>query len=620
MNDRNEFEENREIDLVDFSANSEMQRIRENERIEREKRRKRAAEIRRREIIKQKKRQRLQQMIIAWGIVVLVLLAIVAAIIGIVSIFTGGDEEDKTVEGGYVSEEETTLVSEFSANKEPVYVKRFGSEYLKLAKDIVIKASSNENQVKSNGELWMYTNAYIWNSGFGEIDDVKALVLDTPMLNNGYVWTENEGMKSSLSQSYHYDTHASFIKAVSEICLWEGDTSFLGEIDPKSVTNKDISAGKSVKQKLDKAVEYLFDTSDPYGGGIRYNDEDGLVYISTLGNDGTPEGKASNIFFTYKFGYLDCYNNLLFNDAMISLSRLYKLAGDEENSKKYQEIAEKNKDAINKTFYDSQKGRYIGCIDSDGEKHDNGFTVINLMAVSLGVADGTKAEKIMAWANEEARVSNGIFPAFSTVEANDTVWDTIGGKYLTSAEENFGNFWLNGARSAVSGYCYLGASKTLGEKNLNDYISKITRGIDNGSLKLPDENNPAVEPSLYYALLSSKAVKEAFGVETDGKVLTLDPLFGLGETVGIKNIAFSGKNYDFLFNNETVYILSDVNGSVRIRIGGYDKNTKLSLTVVDDGKIVSNEQVKTDKSGNIVISKKFGETSYVKLEPVKEKK
>ena len=615
---KNDFENKGEIDLVDFTSNREMDMIRENERIEREKRKKRAAEIRRLEIIKQKKRQRLQQMIIAWGIVVLAVLCIVAVIIGVVSAFNKGNEAQTDNVGNAVSKEETTLITEFSANNEPIFVRRFASEYLDLAKEWVIKASEDENLVSTNGELSMYTDAYIWNSGFGKIEDVKALVLDTPMLNNGYVWTESESMRSSVTSSYHYDTHAAFIKAVCEICLWEGDTSFLGEIDPKSVSNKDISGGKSVKQKLDKAVSYLFDNSDPYGGGIRYNEKDGLVHISTIGNDGTPQSKASNLFFTYKFGNLDCYNNLMFYDAMISLSHLYKLAGDEDNSKKYEDIAVINKDAINKTFYDYEKERYIGYIDADGVKHDNGFTAINLMAVSLGVAEGERAQKIFEWVNTEGRADSGIFPIFSTIEANDTVWDNIGGKYLTSSGTTFGNFWLNGARSAISGYHYIGASKAFGNKQLGDYLGKITRGIDNGSINNPNTNDETAEPSLYFALVSSTAIKEAFGIDTDGKILTIDPLFGFGENVGIKNIAFARKNYDVLFFDENVYILSDIKDSVKIRIGGFYKDQKIMLTVVEDGKIVSNELVKADKSGNLVISKKFGNTSYVKIEPIVE--
>ena len=177
---------------------------------------------------------------------------------------------------------------------------------------------------------------------------------------------------------------------------------------------------------------------------------------------------------------------------------------------------------------------------------------------------------------------------------------------------------MSSTSRAISGYYYLGAAEALGNKQLNDYLGKITRGIDNGGFRNPGINDKTAEPTLYFALVSSTAIKEAFGIETDGKILTIDPLFGHSEDVGMKNIAFARNNYDILFDKENVYILSDEEGSVKIRVGGFYKEQKIMLSVVEDGKIVSNELVKADKSGNLILSKKFGDTSYVKLEPVIE--
>lgn len=613
---RKEFDNSGEIDLVDFSSNREMDQIRENERIEREKRRKRAAEIRRQEIIKKKKRQRLVSMVSAWGLVVLVAAGIIAAIVGIVSLVNKEKESEVPAVGDMVSEEENALVEGFRASKDVVYVKEGSNPYAKLAKDVVLSAAKNL-PVSDNGTLHMYADAYAWNSAFGQKEQLKNTVADMPIYKNGYVWSTSSDMKSDLSGSYHYDTHASFIKAVCEICLWEGDTSFLSVEDKTTVdAAKDFSSGQSVGQKLEAAVEYYFDKEDPNGGGIRYDEEDGLVYIYTAGNNGKPGGNASNIFFTYSFGHLDCYNNLMFYDAMVSLSKLYDMVGDEEKSKTYSDIAAKNKEAINSTFYDNDSGRYVGYIDSNENKRDYGFTAINLMAVELGVADGEKAGKIMSWVESEAGASTKPLPAFTTIEANDSGWNTYG-KYLTSGDAKFESFWLNGGQSALSGYYYLEANDKLGKKALSDCLAKTVKNVNDGKISLPAASEYS-EPGLHYALYASEVIKDTFGVSADGGILTVSPSFDRGKNMGIKDISFKRRNYDVLFDSGIVYMFCDVKANAKIKIGGFEKDCKLTLTIVENGKISVTEEIKADKNGDAVISKTFGDTSYVKLEKTKQ--
>ncbi|MBE6682224.1 MAG: hypothetical protein E7600_08065 [Ruminococcaceae bacterium] len=613
---RREFENSGEIDLVDFSLNREMDQIRENERVEREKRRRRAAEIRRQEIIKKKKRQRLVSMISAWGLVLLVVAGIIAAIVGIVSLVNKEKEPEVPAVGDMVSGEETALVEGFKASKDIVYVKEGSNPYAKLANDVVLSAAKNLS-VTNNGTLHMYAGAYAWNTGFGQREKIKNTVADMPIYKNGYVWSTSSDMKSDLSGSYQYDTHASFIKAVCEICLWEGDTTFLSVEDKTTMdTAKDFSSGQSVGKKLEAAAGYYFDKEDPNGGGIRYNEEDGLVYINTTGNNGKPGGNASNIFFTYSFGHLDCYNNLMFYDAMVSLSKLYDMMGDEEKSKTYSDIASKNKAAINVTFYDNDSGRYVGYIDVNGNKRDYGFTAINLMAVELGVADGKKAEKIMSWVKSEAEASTEPFPSFTTIEANDSGWNTYG-KYLTSGDAKFKSFWLNGGQSALSGYYYIEANDKLGKKALSDCLAKTVKDVNDGKISLPAASEFS-EPDLHYALYASEVIKDTFGVSGDGNILTVSPNFDRNKNMGIKNISFKRRNYDVLFDSGIVYMFCDVKANVKMKIGGFEKDCKLTLTIVEDGKISATEEIKADKNGDAVISKTFGDTIYLKLEKTKQ--
>lgn len=625
MNDRNEFNNSREIDLVDFSANSEMQRIRENERIERERRMRRAAQLRHAEMIRRKKINRIKQMILAWSVLLLAVIAVVALIIGVVSFFKGDKKTENDDNGAAVSSAETELLAEFEAFEGTVFSK--GDEGKSQVPEVLETLISNrvkpsvsylESPVKGS-YLSMITDSFIWNASEQEIEKIKQLVRDYPMYSNGYVWTEENSMRSSEVNSYLYDTNAAFVSAVCDICLWDGDTDFLDSTDMTGEANGDISVGMTVGEKLDKVIAHFFDYEDYLnGGGVRYNEEDGLVYVLTADNNGTSSGKPSNIFFNYRFGYVDAYNNMVFNRAMQDLSALYTLKGDKENAEKYAAVAKVNKDAINEKLYNSKLGRYVGCIDKKGDIHDAGFTVINLMAVSLGIADEEKAESILSWVEGEREIaSDGMSPnhyvstvnapAFSTTTLDDW-WFNADGNYSLDDEAKFGDYWINGGPSVLAGNYYLLSAKD--KADLLENIAKIYN--ENEDLfNLPTPTGEA-EPHLHYALLTSSKLSEMFSLSTDGKNLCVEPVLD-GENVGIKDVAFSGRRYDFLFNENAVYVTCSENAAVRLKIGGFKKNEMLVLTTVEEGIEKSSESVSADKTGTLSISKKFGGNSYIRI-------
>ena len=638
MSDRNELNQSREIDLVDFSANSEMQRIRENERIEREKRMKRAAELRRAEAIKRKKIARIKQMVTAWAILIFGVVALIALISGVVSLFNKEDTVVSSDIGDKVSAEETKLVEAFASSDAVVYGKGKAEGLDGMAKAFAVTPSKESGFVTLTSELSMLSDTYAWNSALEYSDNLKDYLVSCPMFSNGYIWSSPKLMKSPVTESgYLYDTNAAFINAVYEVCLWEGDTSFLDKLDLASEARGDISGGKTVKEKLEAAANYYFNDKDPNGGGIRYGfkyevkngvletvkKDDGLVYISTKENDGTPKGHASNLFSTYKFGYLDCYNNMVFYDAMVSLSKIYEMLEDAEKSEYYASVAEENKKAINDTFFDTDKGRYIGYIDADGKEYDSGFTAINLMAIKLGVADEVQLKGILSWLSDGKDVEGdelsakdvmtGVLPAFSSVSANDSTWDNLGGKYLLSADASFGENWLNGGKSALSGAYNVALQKFGGKDKLVAYINKLSDSYTKGNLAIDTESETA-EPALHYSLLASQVIREYFGISTDGRILTVSPLSGTVYDMGIKGISFMRRQYDVLYNKGDVYLMCNVNAPVKMRLGGFDANAELVLTLVDSELISLTEEIKADEKGFVTVSKKFGNTSYIKLE------
>jgi len=55
------------------------------------------------------------------------------------------------------------------------------------------------------------------------------------------------------------------------------------------------------------------------------------------------------------------------------------------------------KRTANSKFWNEKDGRFIACIDKNGEKHDYGFTIVNLESIWYGIANQKHTEKIMDW-------------------------------------------------------------------------------------------------------------------------------------------------------------------------------------------------------------------------------
>jgi hypothetical protein len=55
------------------------------------------------------------------------------------------------------------------------------------------------------------------------------------------------------------------------------------------------------------------------------------------------------------------------------------------------------KERANELFWDKEKGRFVGCIDTEGVAHDYGFTFLNLDAVWYGIASDQHRAAIMDW-------------------------------------------------------------------------------------------------------------------------------------------------------------------------------------------------------------------------------
>ena len=242
-----------DIDLVSFDRRKRSNEIRINEEYEREKRRRELIRRRKQERIRRAKIARMKALFLLGVIAIGILFAIIGIIVGLVKAFSSPDEPVNTVVQNAVSAEETAFVEKFLQYDGYFYSEK-ENDFLSTAEKMIsgITLSDNtasfpaiSNKINEYGEL---TQRYMFLDDSESYIKLRDAVKSTPIFSNGYVWTEAESMKSTVTGGYMYDTNTSFITAVANICLYEGSTAFLYETDVDARPNKDISRGMTVKE------------------------------------------------------------------------------------------------------------------------------------------------------------------------------------------------------------------------------------------------------------------------------------------------------------------------------------------------------------------------------------
>jgi hypothetical protein len=193
-----------------------------------------------------------------------------------------------------------------------------------------------------------------------------------------------------------YDTrqpvnNTSFILACRRYYLWTGDDDFL---------RKNMA-------RIRAAAHYL-----------RYHlkgDEEGMVVIPYWGHDGTsgisPKsrvgyGLGSDYWDLLPMGCKSAYTNAYYAAALRAMADLEDIALHRRiaDVNPYGEDADSFSKQANLTakragsfFWDEKAGRFIGCEDATGKRHDYGFVYLNLEALYYGLGSAEKAERIYSW-------------------------------------------------------------------------------------------------------------------------------------------------------------------------------------------------------------------------------
>ena len=629
-----------EIDYISFDRRKRAESIRQNEQAEREKRQRQIAAHRRAERIRRAKIARIKALclLVVMGIGLLCL--VIGLITALVKAFSRPSVPKEEVPDNAVSAEESALIQAF-ADSPSIFFYEGENAFLSNAggfiADATLSGSAALNIPQSSVKISEFDALARRLGPFSTSDAFaafKTAVKNAPMFSNGYVWSETESIKSTLTGGYLYDTNPSYISAIAGICLWESDSSFLSEVDSDAQPKLDASQGKTVLQKLEEATDYLFDGKIE-DGGAKYDPISGLVYIHTPANNGTSSGLGSNLWFNFRFGYLDAYTNVAFQRAMQQLQALYTFLGLPEKADAYAAIALKHAAAFNEKFWDAKKQRYIGCIDINGKAHDYGFVFFNLEVVDAGLADADKASAIFAWLDGERLIdgdtttgadiySYSFAPRSTTLAAEDTWWDYSGGTLPLSAAGAYGTYYQNGGTALSTAYYDIRARRANGQDDaVRTRLTALINAYADGTLAASDSAACRISGDASSGLAPVAVLDTVFGLSTDGIRLSLTPDVSLPADAagsaavpgafGVRGIGFGKNTYGFLFDGDTVYITAVSQKPVRIRLGGLEAGAAYELITVQSGLETGRLPLTANAAGELDIAAEFGSTSYIKI-------
>ena len=208
-----------------------------------------------------------------------------------------------------------------------------------------------------------------------------------------------------------YDTRhninaQNFIRGCAKYFFWTRDLAFL----------------RANIQRMRTALRFLMHEHQTLARNV--------VFTDWVGHDGRsglrigPEGKkevltgqgiGNNYWDLLPFGWFDCYATIQYYDAVRTLAEIEReIKGHPEwnipggflafNPEELERHAEEVKRTGNQLFWNPTTGRFVACLDRDGQSHDYGYTFLNLEAIHYGFASEEHAKAIMQWITGERTV------------------------------------------------------------------------------------------------------------------------------------------------------------------------------------------------------------------------
>lgn len=491
---------------------------------------------------------------------------------------------------------------------------------------------------------WM-ADKLVWTDDEGYKDELKEKIVGYPQTDNGYLWSWGDTTYWPTGKgNMHYDGLFRYICAVAELTAWERSTALLNTVDETTCGNDkalDASQGRSVYEKCAAAMEYALEKLGGKDGIVTITEDsvflaDGVTRFdvnadgeTVWNNTGRENSASSNYWDNFCFGHKDAYETVLFYKAANAMAEIETAMGHGEKAEEYRAAAAKTHESFDQYFWNEATGRYIGCIDADGKKHDFGFTFLNSEALAAGLGDREKAEKIFTWFDGSRTVSGdtvtgedirdytkllkGIDGKKHTNEdynfvmrsttlaveerktADGTWWESLGGSIVADSGENagYGKHLENGGYIFWTVYYELAAYARYG------YTEKIAQRIKelaevyrfNGFDS--DEGTWAeglIGEFPENGIVSRIMVSALLGLDVKDGKLTLTPGLPEGCTaIGMENFTCFGKSYDVRLTKNAVILDAKETGiklnavftrygTEKITVVTYDENNKLLNT------------------------------------------
>ncbi|NSW79304.1 MAG: alpha-L-rhamnosidase N-terminal domain-containing protein [Chthonomonadetes bacterium] len=217
----------------------------------------------------------------------------------------------------------------------------------------------------------------------------RAHLLHYRIDEDGYVYTWGDRKEwpfpdNDKYDARHFTTNANFILACWRYYCWTGDKQFL---------IRNIG-------RIRHAMEWQLNEC---------RGAEGLFVDNSPDHDGTSKGVHSNYWDDIPFGHLSAYENIYFYASLHAMAEIESVVGDVVPTGSpaprppgyYRQLAQTVKRRYAETFWNDTAGRYIGCVDIHGNRHDYGFTYVNTEALAYGLGDPVKARRIYHWMEHE---------------------------------------------------------------------------------------------------------------------------------------------------------------------------------------------------------------------------
>ncbi len=111
---------------------------------------------------------------------------------------------------------------------------------------------------------------------------------------------------------------------------------------------------------------------------------------------------GNNYYDIMPFGYKDAFLGACYHRSLLAMAELETRWGSRTEAVRMRRLAEISRKRFQEWYWREHTkpdgaSRFIGCIDSEGNEHDYGFTFLNTSAIVSGLTTRNQAERILRW-------------------------------------------------------------------------------------------------------------------------------------------------------------------------------------------------------------------------------